>query len=36
MKRLFSKRESEYLMDIQESLTEEIIISVASFYGDDD
>ncbi len=32
----FSKREYEYLMDSQDSLTEEILLSVASFYGGND
>jgi len=29
----FTKRECEYLMNTQETLTEEILLSVASFYG---
>jgi len=29
----FTKRECEYLMNTQEILTEEILLSVASFYG---
>jgi len=32
----FSKRECEYLMNTQETLTEEILLSVAVFYGGND